>query len=179
MTKRKEILLKEKEIEDILDNMTNQIIKNETDLSKVVFVGILKRGDIIAKRVSDKIFQKKKINIPIGKIDINLYRDDLSLISHQPLVRSTEILFDINDKVVYLFDDVFFTGRTVRSALVEILDIGRPKKILLYVLVDRKRRELPICPDFAGMEIETPSNFTINLFLKETDNKDLLEKEEI
>ncbi len=179
MTKRKEILLIEKDIENILDNMANQIIEDETDLSKVVFIGILKRGDIIAKRVSDKILQKKNIEIPLGRIDINLYRDDLSLISHQPIVRSTEILFDINDKIVYLFDDIFFTGRTIRSALVEIHDIGRPKKILLYVLVDRKARELPIRPDFTGVEIETPPNFTINLFLKETDNKDLLEKEEI
>lgn len=175
---KKTLILNENEISKIIERMANQILENEQNLEDVAFIGIIKRGDIIAKRVAEKIFKKKNFIIQIGKIDINLYRDDLSLIDHQPLVRSTEVLFDINDKVIYLFDDVFFTGRTIRSALVEILDIGRPKMIKLFVLIDRKSRELPIRPDFSGIEIEIPKKENINVFLKELDGKDCVEKEE-
>ncbi|MEO0281434.1 MAG: bifunctional pyr operon transcriptional regulator/uracil phosphoribosyltransferase PyrR [candidate division WOR-3 bacterium] len=175
---KKSLILNENDISKVIDMMADQILKNEKNLENVAFIGIIKRGDIIAKRVAEKIFKKKNLNIQIGKIDINLYRDDLSLIDHQPLVRSTEILFDINDKIIYLFDDVFFTGRTIRSALVEILDIGRPRMIKLFVLIDRKSRELPIRPDFSGIEIEIPKKDNISVFLKEIDGKDCVEKEE-
>ncbi|MEO0288653.1 MAG: bifunctional pyr operon transcriptional regulator/uracil phosphoribosyltransferase PyrR [candidate division WOR-3 bacterium] len=175
---KKTLILNENDISKIIDKMADQILENEKNPEDVAFIGIIKRGDIIAKRVAEKILKKKNLNIQIGKIDINLYRDDLSLIDHQPLVRSTEVLFDINDKVIYLFDDVFFTGRTIRSALVEILDIGRPRTIKLFVLIDRKSRELPIRPDFSGIEIEIPKKDNINVFLKELDGKDCVEKEE-
>lgn len=176
--KKRSLILNEKDISKIIDSMVSSIVEDEKKLKNLAFIGIIKRGDIIAKRVAERIFKLKNIEIPIGKIDINLYRDDLSLIDYQPLVRSTEVLFDINDKVVYLFDDVFFTGRTIRSALVEILDIGRPKMIKLFVLVDRKSRELPIRPDFSGIELEIPKRDNINVFLKEIDGKDVVEKEE-
>ncbi|HAF08039.1 MAG: bifunctional pyr operon transcriptional regulator/uracil phosphoribosyltransferase PyrR [bacterium] len=176
--KKRSLILNEKDISKIIDSMVSSIVEDEKELKNLAFIGIIKRGDIIAKRVAERIFKLKNIEIPIGKIDINLYRDDLSLIDYQPLVRSTEVLFDINDKVVYLFDDVFFTGRTIRSALVEILDIGRPKMIKLFVLVDRKSRELPIRPDFSGIELEIPKRDNINVFLKEIDGKDVVEKEE-
>uniref|UniRef100_A0A7C3J697 Bifunctional protein PyrR n=1 Tax=candidate division WOR-3 bacterium TaxID=2052148 RepID=A0A7C3J697_UNCW3 len=175
---KKTLILNENGISKIIDSMVYSILENEKDLKNIAFIGIIKRGDIIAKRVAERISKLKNIDIPIGKIDINLYRDDLSLIDYQPLVRSTEVLFDINDKVIYLFDDVFFTGRTIRSALVEILDIGRPKMIKLYVLIDRKSRELPIRPDFSGIELEIPKKDNINVFFKELDGKDSVEKEE-
>lgn len=175
---RKTLILNENDISKIIDKMVSEILEKEKNLENIAFIGIIKRGDILAKRIAEKILKKMNVSIPIGKIDINLYRDDLSLIDHQPLVRSTEILFDINEKIIYLFDDVFFTGRTIRSALVEILDIGRPKMVKLFVLIDRKSRELPIRPDFSGIEIEIPKKYNINVFLKELDGKDGVEKEE-
>jgi len=133
----------EKELQSIINSMATDILKSKESLKDIVFVGIIKRGDIIAKRVANIIEQVENCKIPIGRIDINLYRDDLSIIDYHPKISSTEIQFDLNDKIVYLFDDVFFTGRTIRSAMNEIMDFGRPQKIKLYVIIDRKKRELP------------------------------------
>lgn len=165
-------LMGENEVQNIINAMANEVLKSKTSLKDTAFIGIIKRGDVIAKRVADIIEKTERLKIPIGKIDINLYRDDLSIIDYHPQVSSTEIQFDLNDKIVYLFDDVFFTGRTIRSALNEIMDFGRPKKIYLYVLIDRKSRELPIVPDFSGSDLNIPKNKIVTVCLKEVDGTD-------
>ena len=165
-------LMGEKELNAIIFNMASEILKSKESLKDVVFIGIIKRGDVIAKRVADIMEKTERIRIPIGKIDINLYRDDLSIIDYHPQISSTDIPFDLNDKIVYLFDDVFFTGRTIRSAMNEIMDFGRPKKIKLYVMIDRKKRELPIVPDFSGSDLNIPKNKIVNVRLSEIDGAD-------
>ncbi|PIP14305.1 MAG: bifunctional pyr operon transcriptional regulator/uracil phosphoribosyltransferase [bacterium (Candidatus Stahlbacteria) CG23_combo_of_CG06-09_8_20_14_all_34_7] len=173
-------LMGEKELQSIINSMATDILKSKESLKDIVFVGIIKRGDIIAKRVANIIEQVENCKIPIGRIDINLYRDDLSIIDYHPKISSTEIQFDLNDKIVYLFDDVFFTGRTIRSAMNEIMDFGRPQKIKLYVIIDRKKRELPILPDFSGSELNIPKNKIVNVHFTEIDGIDeiILLKEE-
>ncbi|MGE3063611.1 MAG: bifunctional pyr operon transcriptional regulator/uracil phosphoribosyltransferase PyrR [bacterium] len=165
-------LLGEKEIAGIINSMAIEVIKSKENIENSAFIGIIKRGDIIAKRTADIIEKKEKIRIPIGKIDINLYRDDLSIIDYHPQISSTTIDFDINGKIIYLFDDVFFTGRTIRSALNEIMDFGRPKRVYLYVLINRKSAELPIKPDFSGSDLNIPKNRIVNVHLMEIDGED-------
>jgi len=164
--------MNEKDINSIVMSMADNILRTSEDLSKICFIGIMKRGDVIAERIKSIIEQKSSVQVPLGKIDINLYRDDLSLIDYHPYIASTDIPFDLNEKEVYLFDDVFFTGRTIRSALNEIMDFGRPARIFLYVMIDRKARELPIQPDFSGVEAKIPKNQNFDVKFKETDNKD-------
>ncbi len=180
MENKKYSLIDSKEIKGIINQMAISIIDNYPKLKNICFIGIIKRGDIIANRVQRIIKRKTGITIPFGKIDINLYRDDLSTKNYYPIIEYTDIPFDINKKIVFLFDDVFFTGRTIRSALNEIVDFGRPSKILLYVLIDRKNKELPIVPDFSGIEMKIPKKQIVNVYLKEIDKKDeiLLIKED-
>lgn len=172
-------LMGERELESIVNGMAYEIMNSDQNLKNIVFIGIIKRGDLIATRVASVIEKKEKVKIPIGRIDINLYRDDLSIIDYHPQVSFTDIP-DINEKIVFLFDDVFFTGRTIRSALNEIMDFGRPKHVFLYVLVDRKSKELPIVPDFSGTEIKILKSQNVKVHLKEIDNADeiILVKEE-
>ncbi|MDD3803429.1 MAG: bifunctional pyr operon transcriptional regulator/uracil phosphoribosyltransferase PyrR [bacterium] len=165
-------LMGEKEISSIINKMALEVLKSKENIENTAFIGIIKRGDIIAKRVAEIVEKRENLKIPIGKIDINLYRDDLSIIDYHPQVFSTDIGFDLNDKIIYLFDDVFFTGRTIRSALNEIMDFGRPKKIYLYVLINRVSAELPIKPDFSGSDLSIPKNRIVNVKLKEIDSED-------
>jgi len=165
-------LMGEKEISGIISSMAADVLKSKESIENAAFIGIIKRGDIIAKRVADIIEKRENVQVPIGKIDINLYRDDLSIIDYHPQISSTEINFDINGKTIYLFDDVFFTGRTIRSALNEIMDFGRPKRVCLYVLINRKSAELPIVPDFSGSDLNIPKNKIVNVRLREIDGAD-------
>lgn len=164
--------MNDRDINSIVSSMADDILKTSADLDKVCFIGIMKRGDVIAERIRALISKKSGTEIPLGKIDINLYRDDLSLIDYHPQIASTDIPFDLNGRAVYLFDDVFYTGRTIRSALNEIMDFGRPSRILLYVMIDRKARELPIQPDFSGVEAKIPKGQNFDVKFKETDGKD-------
>jgi len=122
--------------------------------------------------VSERIKEFEGVEVPVGILDITLYRDDLSLIAQQPIVHRTEIPFDINDKKVILVDDVLYTGRTVRAALDALMDIGRPKVIQLAILVDRGHRELPIRADFVGKNLPTSRDEVISVNFKEIDEED-------
>ncbi len=166
------ILANKKALKIMIEEMSEFIMNSINQPKNIGLIGIIKRGDIIASRVSKHIENKFKIKIPVGKIDINLYRDDLSLIDYYPHIEYTDIPYDINRKSIILIDDVFFTGRTVRSALNEITDFGRPKKIVLCTLVDRDNRELPIKPDFAAIKLNIPQCNIINVNLKEIDGQD-------
>jgi pyrimidine operon attenuation protein/uracil phosphoribosyltransferase len=137
-----------------------------------VIVGIRTRGEFIARRIVSKIEESEKVSVPIGTLDITLYRDDLLGKLDQPQLKGTDILFDLNDKNVVLVDDVLFTGRTIRAALDELIDLGRPKSIQLAVLVDRGHRQLPIRADYVGKNVPTSSNESIRVHVKEVDGED-------
>ncbi len=163
-------LLSEKDIDHTILMASKKLVQNEK--RPFVLVGILTRGVPLANRLQQKIKQMFDIEVPVGKLDITFYRDDLTKISHLPVVKGSHINFDIEDRTVILVDDVLYTGRTVRAAIDELLDFGRPKAIRLFVLVDRGLRELPICPDYTGLKIETSDNQVVLVKVKEVDGID-------
>jgi len=155
-----------------LMRIAHETLEKNQGTQDLCLVGIRNRGAYLAKRLSDCIGKIDQTKIPVGILDITLYRDDLTLIAAGPVVHKTEIDFDINDKNVVLVDDVLYTGRTVRAALDALIDFGRPKSIQLAVLVDRGHRELPIRADYAGKNIPTSRNETVEVRLEEVDGKD-------
>ena len=170
--KEKATILSKEEIKRIIYRLTHQILENNPVTSGIVLIGIQTRGVYLAKRVQAIIKEVKGVDVPLGVLDITLYRDDLTVVGPQPTVKMTQIDFDLNDKVVVLIDDVLFTGRTIRAALDELMDFGRPEKVELLVLVDRGHRELPIRADFAGKNIPTSKQETVKVCLEEVDGKD-------
>ncbi|MDD5128107.1 MAG: bifunctional pyr operon transcriptional regulator/uracil phosphoribosyltransferase PyrR [Candidatus Omnitrophica bacterium] len=152
--------------------IAHEIIEKNKGTADLCVVGIRNRGVYIARRLAECIKKIENVDIPSGALDITLYRDDLALASGQPLVRKTEIDFDINDKKLILVDDVLYTGRTIRAALDALIDFGRPKSIQLAVLVDRGHRELPIRADFVGKNIPTSKQEVVEVRLEESDGND-------
>ena len=154
--------------------------KNNKKIADLCLVGIRTKGVYLANRLRECIKKIENIELPVGILDITLYRDDLTLLSHNPVVHKTEIDFDISDKDIILVDDVLYTGRTIRAALDALIDFGRPKSIQLAVLIDRGHRELPIRADYVGKNIPTSKTETVDVRLQETDDCDevvLIEKE--
>jgi len=127
---------------------------------------------VLARRIAARLEESDGLKLPVGIVDITLYRDDLSTAPPQPILHSTEFPFDVDGKRIFLIDDVLFTGRTVRAALSAILDFGRPALVRLAVLVDRGNRELPIQPDFVGMRLETEKDDTVEVRVEELDGED-------
>jgi len=168
----KEVILTEMEIEVSLDQICDQLLARHPQLNDLVLVGIRTGGVFLAERLRQKILEKRNIDPPTGVIDITLYRDDWTRLSQSPEVKKTEINFSIEDKRVLLVDDVLFTGRTIRSAIDALLDLGRPQRVELAVLVDRGHRELPICADYVGKTLETSKRDVINVELKELGGTD-------
>ncbi len=160
-------LLSAEDIEKILARLRNEVAERNPGGENLVFVGIQRRGVPLAQRIATKLG-----NLPVGAIDITLYRDDLQLVAETPIVRGSNIEFDLNEKTVILVDDVIFTGRTVRAALSELLDFGRPKRVQLLVLIDRGHRELPIQPDFIGKVVKTRRDDLVDIYLREVDGRD-------
>lgn len=152
--------------------IAHEILEKNKGTTQLCLVGIRKRGIYLAGRLAACIEKIEKEKIPVGVLDITLYRDDLSLIAAQPVVHKTEIDFDITDKNIILVDDVLYTGRTVRAALDALMDLGRPRSIQLAVLIDRGHREIPLRPDYIGKNIPTAKNETVEVRLNETDGKD-------
>ncbi len=155
-----------------LTRISHEIIERNEGLDDVVIVGIRTRGVPLARRIVAKLEEIEGRDVQIGILDITLYRDDLTTIANQPIVHQTEIPFDITDKKVILVDDVLYTGRTVRSALDALMDLGRPKIIQLAILVDRGHRELPIRADFVGKNLPTSQQEVISVNLEEIDGED-------
>ena len=149
-----------------------EIIERNKGVDNVVLVGIRTRGVPIAERLAAAINEIEKVELPVGMLDITLYRDDLSTLAYNPICHGTEIDFDLNGKTVILVDDVLYTGRTIRCALDAVIDMGRPKAIQLAVLIDRGHRELPIRADFAGKNVPTSHKEAINVYLAEQDGLD-------
>ena len=155
-----------------ITRLAHEIIERNDGAASIVLVGIRRRGFPIAKRIAAKIREFEGVDVPVGALDITLYRDDLQMIAHQPVVSGTEIPFDIDERVVVLVDDVLYTGRTVRAALDELIDFGRPRAIQLAVIVDRGHREIPIRADFVGKNVPTSKREVIMVAVTEVDGHD-------
>lgn len=162
-----------------LTRLAHEIIEHNKGIESIALVGIKTRGEFIAKRLAELITSIERKDLLIGMLDITLYRDDLRAKLKQPILKGTDIAFDVTDKNIVLVDDVLFTGRTIRAALDQLMDLGRPKTIQLAVLIDRGHRELPIRADFVGKNVPTSDNQEIQVRLKEVDGEDcvlLIEK---
>jgi len=155
-----------------LDRMTTEIIERNRNLKNLVIVGIRTRGIYLGKRISKLIKELEKIDIPVGVLDITLYRDDFSRLEAQHMVKKTEIDFSVTKKDILLVDDVLFTGRTIRAAMDSLIDLGRPQTIQLLVLIDRGHRELPIRADYVGKFLPTSKRELVQVKLKEVDGND-------
>jgi len=168
------VILNSKQIEQILTDLTDRIISENPRELDIAVIGIRSRGEILAQRLSSRLSRKLGKEVPCGTLDITLYRDDLNSpsIARQPQVRTTEIGFDINDKIIILVDDVLYTGRSTRAAMDALIDLGRPKAIKLAVLVDRAGREFPIQADYAGFKTDVLPGELVRVNLIESDGKD-------
>ncbi|WP_099188012.1 bifunctional pyr operon transcriptional regulator/uracil phosphoribosyltransferase PyrR [Tepidibacter mesophilus] len=170
--KEKAKLMDDKAIARAITRISYEIIEKNKGIEEVVLVGIKTRGVPLADRIGKKITSIEEKEINIGKVDITLYRDDLSKADVDPILNGTDIDFDINNKKVVLIDDVLYTGRTVRAAMDAVMDIGRPKSIQLAVLVDRGHRELPIRADYVGKNVPTSNEEIISVKFDEIDGQD-------
>ena len=171
-------IMDEKAIGRAITRISHEIIERNKGIENLVLIGIKTRGVPVATRIADKIEAIEGQRVETGEMDITLYRDDLSKKQIDPVVNSTKVNFDITDKTVVLVDDVLYTGRTVRSALNALVDIGRPKAIQLAVLVDRGHRELPIRADYVGKNVPTSKSEIISVKLIESDKEDSVSIEE-
>ena len=172
MMTQKAVGLDEKAIHRTLTRIAHEIIEKNKGIDGCVLVGIRTRGIYLAKRLAERIKRIEGKTVPVGELDITLYRDDLTRNGEDPLVKGSNIPFDINNKKVILVDDVLYTGRTVRAALDALVDIGRPAAVQLAVLVDRGHRELPIRADYVGKNVPTSSSERIVVELLEVDDKE-------
>lgn len=154
-----------------LTRMTYEIIERNKGIDNLVIVGIKTRGAYLAQRIAKRLEQLEGASVPVGELDISMYRDDRKH-TDDPVVKDSQLQFDITGKHVILVDDVLFTGRTIRAALDALMDQGRPDRINLAVLVDRGHRELPIRPDFIGKNIPTAMDEQVAVYVKEIDGKD-------
>lgn len=178
--KKKCVLLDKEGIDRALTRIAHEILEKNRGARDLLIVGIRTRGVFLAYRLASKIESIEGVKIPVGAIDITLYRDDISKLPQSPKVQRTEIPLPLDEKKVVLVDDVLFTGRTIRAALDALIDLGRPTMIQLAVLIDRGHRELPIRADFVGRNQPTAEYEQVELFLHEKDGMDevlLMEKE--
>ena len=169
--KLKSVLIDEAVVTRTLTRLSFEIVERSDDLANLVLIGIRTRGVPLAEIIRENIAANASVDVPLGELDITLYRDDLSAIAELPIVNSTQIDFDINGKDVVLVDDVVYTGRTVRAAIDALFALGRPKTIRLAVLVDRGHRELPIRADFVGKNIPTSMREVVCVHCTSVDGK--------
>ena len=155
-----------------INRLAHEVVEKNKGAESLAIVGIRTRGEYVARRILKKVMEIEQREVPIGILDITLYRDDLRGRLDQPQLQSTDILFDVAGKTLILVDDVLFTGRTIRSALNAIMDLGRPRSIQLLVLVDRGHRELPIKADYVGKNIPTSQEQEIKVMVQEIDGQD-------
>ena len=170
----KSICMDADEIERSLTRMAHQILETNKGAAHIALVGIVTRGDLLAKMLASRIEEIEGVAVPLGALDISFYRDDF-MTHFAPEVHSTDIPFDIDGKTVVLVDDILYTGRTIRAALDALMDIGRPAAVQLAVLVDRGHRELPIRADYVGKNVPSSSDENVRLFLKDIDGTSAVE----
>jgi pyrimidine operon attenuation protein/uracil phosphoribosyltransferase len=172
-------ILDAERIARMVDRMAHEMAERHKDLPDLAFIGIRTRGVPLASRLAKSLGELVGQEFPVGTLDITLYRDDLSLVAPQPLLKKTEIDFDVAGRTIVLCDDVLYTGRTIRAALDGIIDLGRPRALRLAVLVDRGHREFPIEANYVGKSVPTSSREVIKVMFQETDGADevwILEK---
>ena len=168
------IVMGPQEIRRALTRVAHEIVERNLGTEGLALIGVQRRGVPLARRVAAFIEDFENVAVPVGNLDITLYRDDLATIGPQPVVRATDIPFDITDRVLVVVDDVLYTGRTVRAALDSIIDFGRPRVIQLAVLVDRGHRELPIRADYVGKNLPTSQNEIVDVRLQEHDGEEVV-----
>lgn len=161
-----------REIQESLERLAREIVNKDIDSRRLALVGIHTGGVYLARRLQQILSQQFNVSVPVGILDITLYRDDWTRLHTQPLVRATDLSFPVEDRELILVDDVLYTGRTIRAALDAIVDYGRPKRVQVAVLVDRGHRELPICAQFVGIELHTLADEQVNVLLSEKDGLD-------
>jgi pyrimidine operon attenuation protein/uracil phosphoribosyltransferase len=167
-------LLDERAIARALSRMASEIVERCGGTEGLVLIGIQRRGVELAVRLQRHIAHAEKVSVPVGKLDITLYRDDLQTVGSRPIIGETS-LPDLDGRTVVIVDDVLYTGRTVRAALDECADFGRPRRILLCVLIDRGGRELPIQADIVGMTVRSGSGDRVDVLVSELDGRDAVE----
>jgi len=160
------------DIRRAVTRIAHEILERDKGAADVVLVGIADRGDDLARRLAAEVSRIEGVEVPVGVLDITFYRDDIGLRAEAPEVHETRIAFDVSGKVVVLVDDVLYTGRTIRSAMDALMDLGRPRKIQLAVLVDRGHRELPIRADFVGKNVPTSRDDNVRVQVQEVDGSD-------
>jgi len=165
----KSVVMSAGDINRVLARMASQVVENNPDLSGVLLVGIRRRGVPLAERIAAKIKEVDGVNVATGALDITLYRDDLTTVADRPVINNTELPANITGKTIILVDDVLYTGRTIRAAMDELIDFGRPRRVQLAVLVDRGWRELPIQADYVGKFVTTTEAEIIKVMLPEFD----------
>ncbi|PTA66808.1 bifunctional pyr operon transcriptional regulator/uracil phosphoribosyltransferase PyrR [Deinococcus arcticus] len=171
----KAIILTPDEVRRALTRIAHEIIERNKGAEQLALIGVHTRGIPLAARLAQKLSELEGVAVPTGMLDITLYRDDLSEVAQQPIIRETQVPFDLRDRRVVLVDDVLYTGRTVRAALDALIDLGRPAGIQLAVLVDRGHRELPIRADYVGKNLPTAAGEVVKVKVQETDGVDSVE----
>ena len=171
----KATILTADEVRRALTRIAHEIIERNKGAENLALIGVHTRGIPLARRLAEKLSGLEGVDVPTGMLDITLYRDDLSEVAQQPIIRETQVPFDLRDRRVILVDDVLYTGRTVRAALDALIDLGRPAGIQLAVLVDRGHRELPIRADYVGKNLPTAASEVVKVKLQETDGVDSVE----
>lgn len=165
-------LLSAEEIGRTLQRLAGEIVEKTGGAKDLALVGVRRRGVPLSQRLAKLIEGLAHVEVPVGTLDITLYRDDLSTIGSQPVLQSTEIAFPVDDRDLVVVDDVLYTGRTARAAMNGLFDLGRPRRIRLCVLVDRGHRELPIEASFTGRKVETSESEIVEVRLREVDNEE-------
>jgi pyrimidine operon attenuation protein/uracil phosphoribosyltransferase len=172
MTKPFNIIIDQNGFQRTIARLAHEVLENNKGAETIAVVGIRTRGEYLARRLVEKISEIERRKVEIGFLDITLYRDDLRRKLKQPVLKGTRIDFDVTDKNIILVDDVLYTGRTIRAALDELMDLGRPATIQLLVLVDRGHRELPIKADFVGKNVPTSEGQEVRVHMMEVDGED-------
>lgn len=165
-------LLSGEEISRTLTRLAHEIVEKSGGPDDLALIGVRRRGIPLAERIASIMQQSAHVTVPVGTLDITLYRDDLSTVGPQPVVHSSEISFGVDDRDLVVVDDVLYTGRTMRAAMNGLFDLGRPRRIRLCVLIDRGHRELPIEATFIGRTVETSDTEIVEVRLKEIDNEE-------
>ena len=169
---KKNVIMDAEAMRRAIVRIAHEIIEKNKGVENIIMVGIRTRGVPLAQRIAKEIENIENVKVPVGFLDITLYRDDLSTLAYNPIVHGTELDFNIRGKVIILVDDVLYTGRTIRAALDALIDMGRPKAIELAVLIDRGHKELPIRADFVGKNVPTAQKEIIDVTLMESDKVD-------
>lgn len=166
------VLYGKDEIARAVRRLATEIVERNRGAEDVVLLGIRRRGDVLAERIAAEIQTLEQVEVPVGYLDITLYRDDVGTRLDQPVLHKTEIMFPIDDRTVVLTDDVLYTGRTIRAALTAVIDLGRARRIQLAVLCDRGGRELPLAPDYVGFTVAARKNEQVIVLLSEEDGEE-------